>query len=50
MRPLAAEAAEKRMKEMREGQKDDQAAAAPKKRKINLKSPWEEGGNSRRAF
>ncbi len=46
VRPLAAEAAERRMKDQmwREKQKGN-----PKK-KVKLMSAWEEGGTSRRGF
>jgi hypothetical protein len=40
LRPLAAQAAERRMREM-EQQKEDEKGEA-KKRKLNLHAPWEE--------
>lgn len=49
IRPLALEAAEKRMQEMKETQKEDVSTVA-KKRKVVLKPAWEEGGIARRPF
>jgi hypothetical protein len=49
MRPLALEAAEKRMKEMKEAQKPDTHTPL-KKRKVALKPAWEEGGHARKPF
>lgn len=51
IRPLALEAAEKRMQEVKKNTKaEEKAVAASKKRKVNLKPAWEEGGHARKAF
>ncbi len=41
LRPLAAQAAERRMREMDQQNKEEEKAGS-KKRKLNLHAPWEE--------
>jgi len=50
LRPLAAKAAEERMKKAAVEQKDMVPVEAPKKKKIKLLPAWEEGGHAKKPF